>query len=237
MGWQRGDVGEMDGLSLWLGKHSKGNGLSNVYCSLKPYFSKKQVSLISITLHYHCVSCRSNRRYSLFQKGRSIQLECRYIPKIVSKTIVNCLASVWSKIRDKLSIQTIATTLSIRSLYFITSLLMPAFRRRCYPADISLSERSVKDLTRNALISVFLRALEYHDGILILPSNHAGHLRRGLRIPHPARAPLRKLGHNPTAQDLAEFHESYQGQAWETTSRRSTWTTLWAMWMISVRRL
>lgn len=35
-------------------------------------------------------------------------------------------------------------------------------------ADVFLEERSIADLARNALVSVFLRALEYYDGILIL---------------------------------------------------------------------
>ncbi|KAI4612989.1 hypothetical protein J4E80_007044 [Alternaria sp. BMP 0032] len=38
-------------------------------------------------------------------------------------------------------------------------------------ADVFLEERDMKDLKRNALVSVFLRALEYYDGILILTSN------------------------------------------------------------------
>ena len=41
-------------------------------------------------------------------------------------------------------------------------------------ADVFLEERDVKDLNRNALVSVFLRALEYYDGILILTSNRVG---------------------------------------------------------------
>jgi SpoVK/Ycf46/Vps4 family AAA+-type ATPase len=41
-------------------------------------------------------------------------------------------------------------------------------------ADVFLEERDVKDLNRNAVVSVFLRALEYHDGILILTSNRVG---------------------------------------------------------------
>lgn len=41
-------------------------------------------------------------------------------------------------------------------------------------ADVFLEERDMKDLNRNALVSVFLRALEYHNGILILTSNRVG---------------------------------------------------------------
>ncbi|PHH90782.1 hypothetical protein CDD83_2673 [Cordyceps sp. RAO-2017] len=38
-------------------------------------------------------------------------------------------------------------------------------------ADVFLEERTLFDLQRNALVSVFLRVLEYYDGILILTSN------------------------------------------------------------------
>jgi SpoVK/Ycf46/Vps4 family AAA+-type ATPase len=41
-------------------------------------------------------------------------------------------------------------------------------------ADVFLEERSQMDLQRNALVSVFLRALEYYEGIMILTTNRVG---------------------------------------------------------------
>ncbi|OJD31753.1 aaa family atpase [Diplodia corticola] len=41
-------------------------------------------------------------------------------------------------------------------------------------ADVFLAERSLKDLQRNALVSVFLRILEYYEGILFLTTNKVG---------------------------------------------------------------
>ncbi|PTB53826.1 hypothetical protein M431DRAFT_6109 [Trichoderma harzianum CBS 226.95] len=41
-------------------------------------------------------------------------------------------------------------------------------------ADVFLQQRSLHNLERNALVSVFLRVLEYYDGILILTSNRVG---------------------------------------------------------------
>lgn len=41
-------------------------------------------------------------------------------------------------------------------------------------AEVFLEQRTLTDLDRNALVSVFLRALEYYDGILILTSNRVG---------------------------------------------------------------
>jgi len=39
---------------------------------------------------------------------------------------------------------------------------------------VFLEERTMADLQRNSLVSVFLRILEYHEGILILTSNRVG---------------------------------------------------------------
>lgn len=41
-------------------------------------------------------------------------------------------------------------------------------------ADVFLEQRTLMDLKRNALVSVFLRVLEYYEGILILTSNRVG---------------------------------------------------------------
>src|ERR1700753_2329243 len=41
-------------------------------------------------------------------------------------------------------------------------------------ADVFLEQRTLTDLQRNALVSVFLRVLEYYEGILILTSNRVG---------------------------------------------------------------
>ncbi|KAJ5652596.1 hypothetical protein N7507_010022 [Penicillium longicatenatum] len=43
-------------------------------------------------------------------------------------------------------------------------------------ADVFLQERTSLDLQRNALVTVFLRVLEYYDGILVLTSNRVGML-------------------------------------------------------------
>ena len=41
-------------------------------------------------------------------------------------------------------------------------------------ADVFLEERTLTDLQRNSLVSIFLRMLEYYEGILILTSNRVG---------------------------------------------------------------
>ncbi|KAJ3540144.1 hypothetical protein NM208_g5192 [Fusarium decemcellulare] len=41
-------------------------------------------------------------------------------------------------------------------------------------ADVFLEQRTLQDLERNALVSVFLRVLEYYEGILFLTSNRVG---------------------------------------------------------------
>ncbi|KAF3801945.1 hypothetical protein GCG54_00015167 [Colletotrichum gloeosporioides] len=41
-------------------------------------------------------------------------------------------------------------------------------------ADVFLSQRTMNDVTRNALVAVFLRILEYHSGVLFLTTNRVG---------------------------------------------------------------
>lgn len=41
-------------------------------------------------------------------------------------------------------------------------------------AEVFLEQRNLSDLERNALVTVFLRALGYHEGVLILTSNRVG---------------------------------------------------------------
>jgi AAA+ superfamily predicted ATPase len=41
-------------------------------------------------------------------------------------------------------------------------------------ADVFLEQRGLEDLRRNALVSVFIRVLEYYEGILVLTSNRVG---------------------------------------------------------------
>jgi SpoVK/Ycf46/Vps4 family AAA+-type ATPase len=40
-------------------------------------------------------------------------------------------------------------------------------------ADVFLTKRTIADLERNAIVSVFLREIEYYPGILILTTNRA----------------------------------------------------------------
>ncbi|KAL4886280.1 hypothetical protein BJY04DRAFT_178805 [Aspergillus karnatakaensis] len=48
-------------------------------------------------------------------------------------------------------------------------------------ADVFLSERKPSDLERNALVSVFLRVLEYYTGILFLTTNRVGTIDEAFR--------------------------------------------------------
>lgn len=41
-------------------------------------------------------------------------------------------------------------------------------------AEVFLTKRNLQDLTRNAMVSIFLRALEFYSGILFLTTNRVG---------------------------------------------------------------
>ncbi|KAI0508429.1 P-loop containing nucleoside triphosphate hydrolase protein [Xylaria bambusicola] len=48
-------------------------------------------------------------------------------------------------------------------------------------ADVFISQRKVDDVQRNAIVSVFLRSLEYYRGILFLTTNRVGKLDRAFK--------------------------------------------------------
>lgn len=64
--------------------------------------------------------------------------------------------------------------------------------------DVFLEQRSLEDLKRNSLVSVFLRVLEYYEGILILTSNRVGTFDEAFRsriqlaLHYPALTPLQR---------------------------------------------
>lgn len=66
-------------------------------------------------------------------------------------------------------------------------------------ADIFLEQRSLNDMARNALVSVFLRVLEYYEGILVLTSNRVGTFdeafksRIQLALHYPNLGPFQRL--------------------------------------------
>ena len=66
-------------------------------------------------------------------------------------------------------------------------------------ADVFLEQRSLEDLQRNALVSVFLRVLEYYEGILVLTSNRVGTFdeafksRIQLALHYPNLGPYQRL--------------------------------------------
>jgi SpoVK/Ycf46/Vps4 family AAA+-type ATPase len=71
-------------------------------------------------------------------------------------------------------------------------------------ADVFLSKRSDTDLTRNAIVSIFLRELEYYQGILILTTN---------RLP----------SFDPAFQSRIHFSLDYPDL--DATGRQSIWKT------------
>ncbi|KAM0328136.1 hypothetical protein ACHAQA_005542 [Verticillium albo-atrum] len=71
-------------------------------------------------------------------------------------------------------------------------------------ADVFLQQRSLTDLTRNGLVSVFLRALEYYGGILILTTNRVSVFDQAFK---------------------SRIHLAIQYPELEYGSRRSIWQT------------
>ena len=81
-------------------------------------------------------------------------------------------------------------------------------------ADVFLEQRSLEDLQRNALVSVFLRMLEYYEGILVLTSNRVGtfdeafksRIQLALHYPHLGCNQRLRIWEN-FIDRLASFHD------------------------------
>lgn len=82
-------------------------------------------------------------------------------------------------------------------------------------AEVFLQERNLEDLQRNALVSVFLRVLEYYDGILILTSNRVATFDEALksRIQLALRyEPLKKDQRRQIWTNFIERLESFEAE-------------------------
>ncbi|KAF5253481.1 hypothetical protein FANTH_1552 [Fusarium anthophilum] len=72
-------------------------------------------------------------------------------------------------------------------------------------ADVFLEQRSLVNLERNALVSVFLRVLEYYDGILILTSNRVGIFDEAFKSRIQLNLRYRNLDHDQRLQIWENF--------------------------------
>ncbi|KAJ3577865.1 hypothetical protein NPX13_g2702 [Xylaria arbuscula] len=90
-------------------------------------------------------------------------------------------------------------------------------------AEVFLEERGLEDLERNALVSVFLRILEYYEGILILTTNRVGTFdeafksRIQLALHYPTLGPYQRLR---VWENFLERYEKLQDDTVETGDLR-----------------
>ncbi|KAI0147807.1 hypothetical protein GGR57DRAFT_245112 [Xylariaceae sp. FL1272] len=90
-------------------------------------------------------------------------------------------------------------------------------------ADVFLEQRSLEDLERNALVSAFLRILEYYEGILILTTNRVGTFdeafksRIQLALHYPTLGPYQRL---QIWQNFLDRFEKLQDDTVETGDLR-----------------
>ncbi|KAI1329012.1 hypothetical protein F5Y16DRAFT_397727 [Xylariaceae sp. FL0255] len=72
-------------------------------------------------------------------------------------------------------------------------------------AEVFLEQRTLQDLHRNALVSVFLRALEYYNGILILTTNRVGTFDEAFKSRIQLALRYEKLGKSERKQIWKNF--------------------------------
>ncbi|PTB61575.1 hypothetical protein BBK36DRAFT_1136748, partial [Trichoderma citrinoviride] len=118
------------------------------------------------------------RRYDLIQgKGRGLVVLLHGVPGVGKTATAEAVA-----MENKKPLFVITCGDLGLSPYEVESRLKNVFRLAhlwdCVllldEADVFLSQRSKQDMTRNALVSVFLRVLEYYNGLLFLTTNRVG---------------------------------------------------------------
>lgn len=77
-------------------------------------------------------------------------------------------------------------------------------------AEVFLEQRTLQDLKRNALVSVFLRALEYYEGILILTINRVGTFDEAFKSRIRLALPYEKLKRDDRKQIWRNFFRRLQ---------------------------
>ncbi|ETS79874.1 hypothetical protein PFICI_07403 [Pestalotiopsis fici W106-1] len=83
-------------------------------------------------------------------------------------------------------------------------------------ADVFLEQRHLHHLERNALVSVFLRVLEYYDGILILTSNRVGTFDAAFKSRIQLSLRYNNLGKEQRRKIWENFIERLEGLAHST---------------------
>jgi len=78
-------------------------------------------------------------------------------------------------------------------------------------ADLFLTRRTNKELDRNALVTVFLRTIEYFQGIMFLTSNRVEHFDPAFKSRIHLRVPFK----NPTADTRALIWKTFLPRDWD----------------------
>lgn len=79
-------------------------------------------------------------------------------------------------------------------------------------ADVFLEDRTLADLERKALVSIFLRVLEYYKGILILTTNRVGMFDEAFKSRVQLAIHFPSLGQEQRLQIWSNFIESMESE-------------------------
>ncbi|KAL4759188.1 ATP-binding protein [Aspergillus foveolatus] len=149
------------------------------------------MSLLQSLVHSHYMrkQIQDSGRYSVNQdivhnKGRGLVILLHGVPGVGKTSTAETIAHQWKKPLLPITYGDLGLSPSN-----VESKLKDVFRLAqlwgCIllldEADVFLSERKATDLERNALVSIFLRVLEYYTGILFLTTNRVGTIDEAFR--------------------------------------------------------
>ncbi|KAF2660315.1 P-loop containing nucleoside triphosphate hydrolase protein [Lophiostoma macrostomum CBS 122681] len=84
-------------------------------------------------------------------------------------------------------------------------------------ADVFLAKRKTADLERNALVSVFLRSIEYYPGIIFLTSNRSVDFDKAFESRIHLKIQYQPLNAQQRTSIWRQLHQSFADRLWDST--------------------
>ncbi|KAK4208818.1 hypothetical protein QBC37DRAFT_443694 [Rhypophila decipiens] len=136
-------------------------------------------------------------------KGKGLIILLHGVPGVGKTSTAECIASELKRPLLPITCGDIGTT-AHEAENTLESFCTLAHAWRCVllldEADVFLTKREKGDVVRNALVSVFLRVLEYYSGVIILTTNRVGEFDEAFRSRIHISLYYPKLGREPTTE-------------------------------------
>ncbi|KAL2856501.1 hypothetical protein BJY01DRAFT_179464 [Aspergillus pseudoustus] len=159
--------------------------IGDPFSDLIIHASQKQ--MVRSLVHSHFKKREMEQKHGFFgvgqdiinNKGRGLVILLHGVPGVGKSSTAEAVAQKWGNpllaiTCGDLGLEAAAVERSLKEIFRLAQLWDCVLLLD--EAEVFLSQRSPADLQRNALVSVFLRVLEYYSGILFLTTNRVGNI-------------------------------------------------------------